>query len=35
VAARIEGLLEELIDDVKIILEGRCRDLAEVFDEYF
>jgi hypothetical protein len=23
------------MDDVKVILEGRCRDLAEVFDEYF
>jgi hypothetical protein len=33
VAARIEGLFEELMNDVEVIPQcGRC-DLAEVFDE--
>lgn len=31
--ARIEGLLEELMNDVKVIPERRRRDLAKVFDE--
>jgi hypothetical protein len=33
VAARIEHLLEELVDDVKVILESRRGDLAKLFDE--
>ena len=32
-AARIEHLLEELVDDVKVILESRHGDLAKVFDD--
>ena len=31
--ARIEGLLEELVNGVKVIPERRSRDLAKVFDE--
>jgi hypothetical protein len=33
VPARIEGLLEELMNDVEVIPERRCRDLAKVFDQ--
>jgi hypothetical protein len=33
VPARIEGLLEELVDGVKVILERRRGDLAKVLDE--
>jgi hypothetical protein len=33
VAARIEGLFEELMNDVEVIPQRRRRDLAEVFDE--
>ena len=32
-AARIEGLFEELMNDVEVIPQRRRRDLAEVFDE--
>ena len=31
--ARIECFFEKLVDDVKVVPEGRCGDLAKVFDE--
>ncbi len=29
----IEGFLEELVDDIKVILQRRRSDFAQVFDE--